>query len=232
LSSGDLARACDAILAQLSEATLLLGYSLGARLALASVQKLIALPGAASRARALRGVVLIAGNPGIERDDERTHRRELDRARAHHLVTAPHDFLEDWMTQPLFASLRASDAGETLLRRRTTRWPNDDPDVWRRWANVLHDFGPGSMPPYWNALAALPLPTLWLAGALDPRYVDIAQRAAQCSVHGSLQVIPAAGHSLLLERPAEVAISIATFLERLPHDTGAKPRPHDAMQRE
>jgi pimeloyl-ACP methyl ester carboxylesterase len=55
-------------------------------------------------------------------------------------------------------------------------------------------------------------PTLLLAGALDPKFVEIAERMASAMPDARLTVIPEAGHAVHLERPDAWLEAVKAFL--------------------
>ena len=49
------------------------------------------------------------------------------------------------------------------------------------------------------------MPGLFIDGAEDGRYPDLARRLAAAVPHGRAEIVPGAGHAVHLERPDEVA---------------------------
>jgi 2-succinyl-6-hydroxy-2,4-cyclohexadiene-1-carboxylate synthase len=162
-----------------------LGYSLGARVALH------ALTGPSSGLRASR-VVLIGATGGIEDPDERARRRRSDEARADDLEASGDvgAFLDEWLRGPLFERL-----GEGAAR--TERLRNSPAGL----ASSLRLCGTGTQEPLWEALAALPCPVLALAGTDDTRFAVHATRIASLAPLGVASLIPAGGHAVHLAQP-------------------------------
>ncbi len=65
--------------------------------------------------------------------------------------------------------------------------------------------GQGSQPSNWERLGELHVPVLLIAGALDAKYVGIAQRMAERIPDARVEVIDGAGHACHLEQPERVA---------------------------
>jgi 2-succinyl-6-hydroxy-2,4-cyclohexadiene-1-carboxylate synthase len=176
------------------DADVVVGYSMGARVALGLVAA-----GYASRA------VLISVNPGIT-DAERAARRATDAEwaallRTHGLAA----FESRWTAQPLFASQQRVDPAR-LARRRVHRIAHDPEQL----ARSLEAMGLAEMPDYRPALPALRGRLALIAGADDAKYVAIA-RATGLPV----EVIPDSGHDPTLEQPERLATAIARAVVRL-----------------
>lgn len=168
---------------------LVIGYSLGARVALGLVAT-----GRCARA------ILVSVNPGID-DGERATRRASDAAwvsllRTHGIAA----FVDAWQAQPLFASQANADA-DKLAKRRARRLTRDPEQL----ARSLEVMGLAEMPDYRSAVAADRVALV--AGADDTKYVDIARRSGVRFV-----AIPRSGHDPTLEQPAELARVIADLV--------------------
>lgn len=178
----------------------LVGYSMGGRLAL-----FLAL----AHPDRFTHLVLESASPGISSSSERRERQEADEARALRLESLPHDeFLAEWYGQPLFASLHDHpDSLREMLRRRA----RNDPAAMAR---VLRGMGAGCQDSLWERLASLRTCTLVAVGALDAKYVALAERMAAESRVIHAAVIPAAGHAVHMERPDELVSLLGNFLSR------------------
>ena len=171
------------------------GYSLGARVAL----------GLVASGRIGHGV-LIGVNPGIG-DHEREQRRGFDAAWVRLLrsegIAAFHDA---WIAQPLFAT-QARVPVEKLAERRARRMRLDPEQL----ARSLEVMGLANMPDYWSAIPAHRDRIALIAGADDPKYVAISAGLPAAS----FETIPNSGHDPTLEQPGELAAAIARAVERL-----------------
>lgn len=171
----------------------LLGYSLGARVALHT---------ALDHPGAVRRLVLIGGTAGIEDEPARAARRRRDEAVAEALerdgdVTA---FVDRWLAAPMFWRLR--DPG------RQERLRNEAAGL----ASSLRLAGTGTQAPLWGRLGQLAVPTLLLAGADDLRFAVAAARMARALPHAAVSLVPGAGHAAHLSQPALTARMVASFL--------------------
>ena len=184
----DWARNLAAIAARIGRADVVVGYSLGARVAIGLV-----VAGHAPRA------VVISGNPGIA-DHERAARRAGDAtwaalARDHGIAA----FLAAWQAQPLFAS-QARAPAERRAARHARRLALDPAQL----ARSLETMGLAEMPDY---RAAIDHRFAWIAGADDAKFVAIAR-----ALPVPLALIADSGHDPLLEQPVALAAAIERAL--------------------
>jgi 2-succinyl-6-hydroxy-2,4-cyclohexadiene-1-carboxylate synthase len=155
---------------------ILLAYSLGGRLAL---QALLA---GATYKRA----ILVSTALGIEDEALRAARRISDERWAQRFDSE--DFaavMRDWNAQPVLA-------GPSLPRTR------NDYD-----ARGLREWSSGALlPPVASRLPELKIPTLWIAGARDTKYVAEAHRAASIAPNARVEIVNDAGHRVPWEQPS------------------------------
>ena len=187
-----------------SEPRMVLGYSMGGRLALHA---------AVHRPDRVATLVVIGAHPGIEDDDERADRRQQDEDRAAELRRVGLSaFLDDWLRQPLFADLDDDQAG---VRDRLRNHTDAVADAFSR-------LGTGRQIPLWHRLAEIDVPTLVLAGEQDDRYAEIGRRTADAiGANARFDTVPDAGHAAHLARPEATADLVTTWLGRqLPSAAG------------
>ncbi len=164
------------------------GYSMGGRIALYLAHRF---------PRRVRALVVESANPGLEGDAARRARLEADRQRAALIRRIGiQAFLEQWYAMPLFASL--GEHAEALRRIRAERARNDP-----RWmAKVIVELSPAAQPPLWEALPALSLPALLIAGKRDAKYAALMPRMAARMPRARQVIVEGAGHNVHLEQPA------------------------------
>jgi 2-succinyl-6-hydroxy-2,4-cyclohexadiene-1-carboxylate synthase len=180
-----------ALIAKSLDADVVVGYSLGARVALALVAE-----GYVKRA------VLISVNPGID-DDARAARRVTDAAWAAMLrERGMETFVPAWEAQPLFASQqRVSE--ERRAARRARRLQLDPEQL----ARSLEVMGLAEMPDYRGAIDRR---VAMINGSEDAKYVGI---AASFDVHR--EIVADAGHDPTFEQPEACAQAIAQCLRKI-----------------
>jgi 2-succinyl-6-hydroxy-2,4-cyclohexadiene-1-carboxylate synthase len=174
------------------------GYSLGARVALGLV--------ATGRAPC---AVLIGVHPGLGRDAERAARRAHDAGWIARLDAGPIDaFAAAWEAQPVLAAPHA--APDALARRAAIRRGHDP----RGLAASLAHMGLAEMPDYRAAIAEHAARLHLVAGAADAKFAALAR---ELSVTGNprLDLIDASGHDPTLEQPAALAAVVERALAAL-----------------
>ena len=177
-----------------------LGYSMGGRMALHL---------AAARPERVAALVLESASPGIADPAERAERAAADDRLAADIerdgVAA---IVERWERLPLWAS-QAGLPAEVLARQRAARLANSAAGL----AGSLRGAGAGVAPPLHHRLGALAMPTLLVAGALDAKYVALGHLMADAMPAARLAVVPDAGHTVHLERPAAFERLVLGFLD-------------------
>ena len=160
----------------------LLGYSMGGRLALHALL---------SEDPPWAAAVIVSAHPGLEDADERSKRREMDfewseKARHGDWTT----FLSDWNAQPVLGGILPGLADRMQLEVRR-----------HEIAASLYDWALSLQEPLWTRLPEIDIPVLWVCGERDGKFRALAERAVPLLVDGQLEVIPNAGHRVLGKRP-------------------------------
>lgn len=176
------------------------GYSMGGRLALYF---------ALAHPEKCRHIVLESASPGLPTEEERAARRMLDEERAVRIEGGGYPrFLEAWYRQPLFETYRRH---EGLLERMIeARSANTPPEL----ARSLREMGTGSQPSLWDRLEEVRMPVLAVAGALDGRYVEIAERMTLRMPRARTTAVSGAGHTVHAEQPDTFANILIDFLKK------------------
>ena len=181
------------------EGALLVGYSLGGRLALRA---------AVRDPDRYAGLVTVGVTAGIEDPAQRSARAEADDRLASWIEAAPiEDVVAIWERQPLFA-----DQSEALVEQQRPGRLAQDP---RSLAMLLRTAGQGVLEPVWPELLTFPLPILAIAGSRDDGYAAAARKIAATAPNASAAIVEEAGHAAHLQQPDEVASLVAAFRERL-----------------
>ena len=183
---------------------ILVGYSMGARMSLHA---------ALLDPTRIEGLVLISGTAGIQDKDARELRLQEDNTLAKHICeVGVATFLSEWLQKPMFNNLSASESDLADRMRNTAEGLS----------NSLRYAGTGTQNPLWQRLNELHMPVLLIAGALDTKFVDIAQEMHGKISTSTLSVIADAGHSVHLEKPEIVAREIDNWLSQAQKDTDRK----------
>jgi 2-succinyl-6-hydroxy-2,4-cyclohexadiene-1-carboxylate synthase len=195
---GEILRAASA--APEGAAPVLVGYSLGGRLALRAALR---------ERQTFAGVVTVGATAGLEEGPLRAQRIEADEKLASWMEAMPiEDIVALWERQPLFA-----DQSESLVDAQRPGRLSHDP---RELALLLRTAGQGALDPVWHELRSLELPLLAIAGARDEGYSAAAKRIAATAPNARAAIVEDAGHAAHLQRPEAVARLIADFVDGLP----------------
>lgn len=176
---------------------ILMGYSMGARLALSFAVKYPQL---------LAGLILESGSFGIEDPTEAQTRQSLDGHRADEIQANFNDFLARWNAMPLFQSLHS----KALPSEYATIQKFQDP-FWM--ANSLLGFGTGTMPCLHHELAKLEVPTQLMVGGDDTKFMAINQRMHQQIPNSYLSIIRKSGHRVHIDTPEQWLQTVQPFIQ-------------------
>ncbi len=192
-----------AIRQQTSKPVVLMGYSMGARIALHLLLR--------DPQRYLAGI-LLSGSPGLLTAVDRAERRRNDMLLSQNLrsLKGTRDlsvFLKEWYSKKIFAGLTSHRCYQAMLERRLQIDTH-------AWANVLDRFGTGVLPSLWEDLPNLRQPTLAVAGSLDHRYTTIALEMENRGSEIRSLVLPNCSHAVLCCKPTEFAKQVLTFIDK------------------
>lgn len=172
----------------------LVGYSMGARLAL----------GVAIRHPSTVGRLTLVGvHPGLADGDARRSRGQEDGAWALMIEEDLENFVRAWEERSIFESQRQLDE-ECLARQRATRLGHHPPSL----ASAMRDLGLGAMPDYSGALRRIEVPVDLVVGEYDQKFRAIAARMVGSLPRAQVHVVPGCGHNVVLERPSALAALI------------------------
>jgi 2-succinyl-6-hydroxy-2,4-cyclohexadiene-1-carboxylate synthase len=178
---------------------ILLGYSLGGRIALHS---LIQSPEHWSAA------VIVSAHLGLRRDqeDERGSRLMGDQYWAQRFETGPwSEVVEEWDAQGVFqGGLRSCQRGRSRLEKDFLR---------SKLANSFKYCSLGNQIDLRPALKKIQVPILWISGEQDVKYRSIVQEAAELNPRFRSVVIPGGGHRIPWEMPGEFVQLIVNYLK-------------------
>ncbi len=187
----------------------IVGYSLGARLALGLLVRHAEL----WRSGRVTGATLMGVHPGLDDEAERLARRRSDESWARRLENEPFsEVLESWRAQPVFKGLEER-VSEELLARDLSERQRHDP---RALARAMRRLSLGRMPDWTPYLPELELPVTLVVGELDARFRTLAEGMADRLPYSSVRVIVGAGHNLPLEAPDAVADLLTETLAGAP----------------
>jgi 2-succinyl-6-hydroxy-2,4-cyclohexadiene-1-carboxylate synthase len=178
--------------------TVVVGYSMGGRLALHAALR---------EPERFGALVLIGVTAGIEDQREREERRKSDESLAEWMERESiEQVVARWEKQPVFAT-QSPELRESQRRGRLSH----DPE---KLAELLRSAGQGASPPVWGRLETLRCPVLLTAGEQDRRYATAARRMAEEIPDARVRLIRHSGHAPQLEAPDEFAAVLREFLDQ------------------
>jgi 2-succinyl-6-hydroxy-2,4-cyclohexadiene-1-carboxylate synthase len=206
--------AVDAVAARLpTTPSVVVGYSLGARLALGL---------AARHPERVARAVLVGVNPGLREDEAREVRLAEDEARANTLEGACDldAFVERWEKLPLFDTQKTLPPSRQDARRLERRTHTPHGIAW-----ALRALSLGAMP-CWDDLSQIAPHIDLITGARDDKFTKIARELAATDHRTRHVVVDGAGHDVVLEAPEALARVLAKLLDRSLFPSSASFIPH------
>ena len=178
------------------EESILLGYSLGGRLALHACL---------SRPDLWKSAIVIGADPGLESEEEKKHQLDRDRNWAERLKREPLEKLEnEWDEQSVFCGL------ENQAPRNLSEM---DPDRLRQHFEVFSKGLQQNLAPKLAKLKSPPI--LFLSGEKDNKYQKIGEELEKSSSVVLAQVVVDAGHRVPWENPNQFVQTLGKFINSL-----------------
>lgn len=170
----------------------LIGYSLGGRLALQALAKDPSLYDA---------VILLSANPGLTREKERFDRRQNDKAWAQKFSELPwQQVLSEWNAQPVFKdSVHEPIRSESDFERSQL-------------ASALTEWSLANQQDLREVIAKNSEKILWLSGDRDIKFQSIAMELKRLAPGLQTEIVPKASHRVIFDNPAETAAMMIRFL--------------------
>ena len=180
---------------QMPHPRILLGYSMGGRLAM---HLLLAQP------RAWDAAIFVSANPGIADVQERSARSAIDKKWAQKFLKEDwNKVTTEWNQQKLFAT-KSPHALEL---------PRLEKDFKREaLAKVLENWSVSRQEDLALKLSQITLPVLWLAGENDEKYCDLLSGFAQVAPSHKFAKISQASHRAPWDHPEEFISKLENFI--------------------
>lgn len=182
--------------------SILVGYSMGARLAL----------GVAMEApESCKGLIFVSGDPGLESEQDREQRWLSDQKIADRIEAGSlSPFLNDWYQASVFAGL-ADEIRLSEIARKLALSSSD-------WSSILRTNSVSKQPNYWPRLKKLAIPTLVVAGERDEKYRNVVTRFDQETAENvESRIVPNCGHIVHREQPEALIKIVRQFAMSVEH---------------
>jgi len=175
---------------------ILIGYSMGARMALHV---------ALQQPKMVSQLVLISGTPGLKTEPERKSRRQSDNELADRIekVGTP-AFIDEWLALPIFSGLTKE------TNQRTDRLHNSPKGL----ADSLRNAGTGTQDSQWEHLHRLTMPVHLIVGQTDAKFTSIANEMTSLLQSCEMRVVPNVGHTVHLEDPTTTSQMLDSIILR------------------
>ena len=181
--------------AEIAAGSTLIGYSMGARIALHAVLQ---------HPDAFDGAVFVSGTAGIADEHDRLNRKLEDEARARLIEEQGNEsFIRDWVRQPLFAHsvVTENDIADRLRNSASSL------------ASSLRLCGTGNQQPLWDQLRTIHIPVLLVAGELDDKFVELATQMHKLIPTSRIAIVPNTGHPVHTEAPEKFCEVVSDWLD-------------------
>lgn len=181
---------------------ILLGYSMGGRLALHAL---------AQSPTLFDGAVIVSANPGLLNDEERALRRQADEIWATKLLHEPWDALmNEWNSQAAFRAPKNVSVDALILDRAETHFNRST------LAQILRHWSLGAQRNLRGEIANLNLPIEFVTGKGDVKFTAIASGMVAEPANGPRNhiVVANAGHRVPWDAPTQFRAILAKFLSR------------------
>ena len=188
----------------------LIGYSMGGRAALSY---------AVQFADKLSGLVLESTSAGIADENLRNERRQSDEKVIKLIEEKPiEEFIEFWLNQDLFASLRKLPKDKFEQIKISKAYPELVSGSKLKikkigLINSLKGFGTGVMPAFHDKVHLIKCNTLLITGELDKKFTQINSELVKSFPSAKHVVVKNAGHNVHLEKPEEFVRKVNEFLD-------------------
>mgnify|MGYP000443904589 CR=1 FL=1 len=191
-SWGTLVRAASASLTTVAgRKSMLLGYSLGGRIAM---HLLAATP------ERWAGAMLVSAHPGLSEVQDRAARVAADEAWARRFDTEPWEkVLDAWEHQPVLATSRS----------RPVRAAECDRAVWTK---ALRSLSLGQQRDFRPFLRSYRKPVAWVAGARDVKFVTLARQLREEGIARDVWICDEAGHRVPWDAEVSFAAHLSAFV--------------------
>ncbi|MGZ3745923.1 MAG: alpha/beta fold hydrolase [Pseudobdellovibrionaceae bacterium] len=173
---------------------LLVGYSLGGRLALHALR---------SNPELYKKAIFISTNPGLQRDKEKIERAENDQKWAERFLNTPWpELMASWNSQAVFRD----SLGREPLRSESSYDRNKLAKALQGWSLALQE-------DFRDFLVGNGGRILWACGEKDIKFANVAMELIKRSPQIQTEIFSRSAHRVLFDQPSELAARMISFLQ-------------------
>jgi 2-succinyl-6-hydroxy-2,4-cyclohexadiene-1-carboxylate synthase len=176
---------------------ILVGYSMGGRIALHSLL---------ADNHPWTAAIIVSAHPGLADPAEKSARLQHDTTWSVRCLHDPWESLiEKWNSQDILQS-PPDDPRPTPLQRPALSMRR------KEIARSFIDWSLGAQENLWPRLAAITAPVLWISGDHDPKFTDIAHRASHFLPNATQKTIAHSGHRVPWDQPTALTNEVASWI--------------------
>lgn len=188
-----------------TKTNILVGYSMGGRLALHALLQ---------KNHPWSAAIIVSAHPGLTSETEKSARLQHDAEWSVRCLHEPwKSLIEQWQSQGILQSPPAAE-GSPVLKRPALSMRR------KEIARSFIDWSLGAQENLWPQLPSIAIPVLWITGDHDQKFTEIAQRATPTIPQGSHQILPSCGHRAPWDQPSTFANHTKTWLNQVILDHG------------
>ncbi|WP_210609259.1 2-succinyl-6-hydroxy-2,4-cyclohexadiene-1-carboxylate synthase [Priestia flexa] len=183
------------------EKAVVLGYSMGARLALAL---------SCHFPERVKALIMESGSPGLKKEAEKIARQAADEKLAVFIKNQGIvKFVDYWENIPMFETQKRMSVQDQALVRQERLAQSE-----RGLGNSLLGMGTGAQESYWERLNDLLFPVLLITGEQDRKFCEIAKKMSNQLKFCRHKVVLNAGHAIHVEQPRIFGKIVSEFLSQ------------------
>jgi 2-succinyl-6-hydroxy-2,4-cyclohexadiene-1-carboxylate synthase len=170
---------------------ILVGYSLGGRLALHSLCK----------NNNWKGAIIVSANPGLTNENDKLARLENDKKWARRFLEDDwSQLMHDWNAQGVFAGLNST------MHREEKQYDR------KKLSQLMLEFSLAKQENLRDFIKQFKFPIHWLAGERDSKFVTIAKEMSLLNNNIKSSIVPLAGHRIPWENSEEFVKIMNIFI--------------------
>lgn len=171
-----------------NQKNILIGYSLGGRLAMHAVL---------AKESFWQGAIIVAANPGLLSKEDQQNRWHSDQKWIQRFQNEPWEgVMKDWNQQKVFDHSQNMPSKQNLM-------PHEVPLLREQATTLMKNFSLGKQENLQHKLRHIKTPILWITGENDKKFTCLAREICDENQNFSHAVVPHAGHRVPWDNPSQ-----------------------------